>query len=153
MITPQASTIALSAYEQAVAAAEVEAAHEEALKENERREELARHRRAYEAALPILGKWFPGVEWNWNPEGDYGHDTILTDRSEQYPYSFKLRVQHYLLDMNEGPRAGYVTQIEVGDYVANTGEGAYGTYFAGTRVKGPADVGRYIQRKQERASS
>lgn len=143
-----ARSIALSAHEQAKKAAALEAAHEEAIKEDRRRQEIARHTKAFEAALPILNEWFPGVEWIWWVDGDYSNDTIVTDASENWPPSFKLRVDRLLIDMNE-PSAGCRSVIEVGDYRRDTSLPGH-IYFAGSKVKGPADIGRYLQAQEDR---
>src|SRR4051812_42850633 len=118
----------------------MERLHEEAFQEDERRRKHAEHVKDYAAALPVLNEWFPGVEWTWREEGDYGYDTIVTDAHEQWPPSFKLKVFRRLIDMNE-PLAGYRVIIEVGDHHTDTSPGTVGyRYFSGTEVKGPADV-------------
>ncbi len=141
----RAADIARTAYEQALAAAEMERLHEEALKEDERRRKHAAHVAEFEAALPILAKWFPGVEWTWHEEGGYGFDTIITDAAEDWPPSFKLRVNRHLIDMNE-PDAGYRVKIEVGDYRSDS-QGY--SYFSGGEIRSAADVGRYLERKAD----
>lgn len=133
---------ALTAYELAVRAEEERKAAEEAAEraENERRN--AERLKDFEAALPVLAEWFPGVEWTWAMMGDYGNDTVLWDVSEGWPPSFMLRVQRFLIDMNE-PEAGYRVKITVGDYVRDTSMEGY-KYFQGAEVKSAADVGRYL---------
>lgn len=147
-----AKDIALSAYSRAVAAEEVRLAAIEDAKAEEKRKNEERHRGNFEAALLILNEWFPGVQWTYEIEGDWGHDMIVYDASEsQWPPSFKLKVNRYLIDMNE-PDAGYKMEFEVGDYVVDTMSGGY-SYFSGTKVKSPADVGRYLKRKEDREAN
>lgn len=143
---PSAKYVALCAAAIAREAAELEAAHKAAIQEDERRWRESVHRKAYEAALPILAEWFPGVEWDWFQMGDYNNDTILVDRSEPWPPSFRLMVIRYLLDMNE-PEAGYKVEIKVGDYRQDSSLPGY-SYFEGSKVTSPADVGRYLEGKE-----
>lgn len=137
-----ARDIALRAYEQAKAAAALEAAHEEAIKEDDRRRKIAEHIAIYEAALPILAEWFPGVKWEWWEQGDYGFDTILTDASEDWPPSFKLRVTCPLIKPSK-PSLGRKVMIEIGDYQADSSMPGY-SYFSGHEVKSAADIGRAL---------
>lgn len=137
-----ARDLALSAAYQARKAAALEAAHEEALRMDAERTKDETARKDYEAALPILAEWFPGVEWTYARSGDYGYDTIVWDASEATP-AFLLYVHRRMLDMNE-PSAGYRVHIEVGDYVPATGDAVGHSYFRGRPVKGAADVGRYL---------
>lgn len=145
----QAREIARSAYEQAKAAA----AAEQAEKERQEAEEAARKRQvhldAYEAALPILAEWFPGVKWEWTADGSFGHDTILWDASEaQWPPSFRLKVDRFLIDMND-PGAGYRVEIKVGDYRPDSSMPGY-SYFQGGTIRSAADLGRYLERLEQR---
>jgi hypothetical protein len=130
-----AREIALSAAKIAREAAELEAAHEEAIKEDARRARHAQHLERYLAALPILGQWFPGVSWMWQAEGDYGYDTIVYDASENWPPSFKLLV---------GWNPDRSLRIEVGSYRSDSSMPGY-SYFAGSAVRSAADIGRYLE--------
>jgi hypothetical protein len=137
-----AKDIALSAAAQAREAATLEAAHEEALAMERARQKDEDARKDVEAALTKLNEWFPGVEWVWQRDGDewgwqrggdYGFDTIVWDASETWPPSFLLLVGRH------GPHG---VTIKVGDYT--TGSDGY-SYFSGGIIKGPADVGRYLE--------
>lgn len=130
----RAADIAKTAYEQALAAAEAEAARREAKIEAARQQRLAERQAEFDAALPILNEWFPGVEWTWKQMGDYGHDTIITDAAETWPPSFKLKVEKF---------KGEPVKIMIGDYVQDTSLPGY-SYFSGGEVKSAADVGRYL---------
>src|SRR4051794_18278368 len=109
-----ARDIALNAREQALAAAEVERQRIRAEEDERARQRLAEHELDYQAALPILAKWFPGVKWRWNIQGSYQNDTILWDVSESWPPSFKLCVRRYFREGHEQ------IEISVGDYVNDT---------------------------------
>lgn len=141
-----AKDIALKAYEQALAAVEAERLAEQARKAEEARLKEARHQEVFNAALPTLNSWFPGVDWTFEIDGDFGGDTIVYDAGEnQYPPSFRLKIIRYLIDMNT-PEAGYQIKFEVGDYVLDHQSGYH--YFSGGTVKSPADIGRYLERKK-----
>lgn len=143
-----AADIARSAYEQAKAAAEMDRLHKEAFLMDAERTKRLMHEDDFAAALPILNEWFPGVEWKWTTGEDYGgYDTLVYDALEsQWPPSFKLKVDCRLIDMNEGPSAGYRVDIEIGDYRTDTSPGTVGyRYFSGGKVKSAADVGRYLE--------
>lgn len=134
----KASDIAIRAHDLALAAAETQRQQREAKEAERQRQKMEAHRKTYEAALPILAEWFPGVKWKWEAMGDYGFDTILWDASEIWPPSFMLHAS------NAG--SGLI-EIEVGDYVRDTSMPGY-NYFAGKYVRSAADVGRYlIERK------
>jgi hypothetical protein len=134
-----AREIALPAYEQAILAAERKAATQEAERLAEVARKRAERQAEFNAALPYLNEWFPGVEWEWEQDGDYGFDTIVYDASEGYPPSFKLRVHN--------PPKGVT--IEVGDYVQDTSMPGY-KYFSGTPIGSAAALGGYLKRKEER---
>jgi hypothetical protein len=138
----QAKDIALSAHAQALAALEAERKAEEERKAKEIREREERQRATFDAALPTLKKWFPGVEWQYSIMGNYGLDVIVTDASEIWPPSFRLKVNRTLIDMNE-PSAGFKVSIEVGDYRRDTSLPGH-SYFVGSEVHSAADVGRYL---------
>jgi hypothetical protein len=135
----RAREIALPAYEQAVLAAERKAAAQEAERQAAIAEKKAQRQAEFDAALPYLNEWFPGVVWLWEQDGDYGFDTIVYDASEGYPPSFKLRVHN--------PPKGVV--IEVGGYVQDTSMPGY-KYFSGTPIKSAADLGAYLKSKEKR---
>lgn len=139
----RAKEIARSAHALAKAAAEWEAREEQARKDAEAALKLERHRRDYEAALPKLAEWFPGVEWEWSIEGAYGHDTILREKGAPFDDPLKLRVERRIIDMNE-VEPSYRSIIEIGDYRPDSSMPGY-SYFAGTEVKSPADIGRYLE--------
>lgn len=131
-----AAKIAQSAHEQALAAI-AERERQRAAEEAER-ERLARERHAKAAAdaIAVLGEWFPGVTWEWDAMGDYGHDTVLWDASESWPPSFLLKAE----------RRKYGIEILVGDYRPDTSMPGY-KYFSGGVVRSAADVGRYLAGK------
>jgi hypothetical protein len=133
----RAVDIARSAREQALAAAErkrQEWAAQEAERQAQKRQA---HEAAYEAALPILAEWFPGVEWAWFDGGDYGFDTILHDASEQWPWSFMLCVEHFKDRV----------EIRVGRYVQDTSMPGY-RYFSGAPIRSAADVGVWLEQQK-----
>lgn len=141
-----AKDIALSAYEQAKAAAHMEKLHEEALQMDRERSNYLHNKAVFEASLPILNKWFPGIEWEWQMEGDYGNDVIVWDASEEeWPPSFKLKVNRFFIDMNE-PDAGYKVEIQIGDYRPDNLSGGY-NYFSGAVVRSAADIGLYLEKR------
>jgi hypothetical protein len=136
----KAADIAKNAYEQALDTAEAERLAQEA-KERERQAEKNAARQAdFDAALPILSEWFPGVEWEWHTEGDYLFDTIITDSSEEgWPPSFKLRVE----------RRGGGVEIKVGDFVSDSFMPGY-SYFSGVVIRSAADLGRYLSSRKDK---
>lgn len=141
-----ARDIALTAYQQALDAAEAEERAKIEAQRQERLRKEAQERETFEAALPILNRWFPGVTWTYDVEGDWGNDVIVTDADEADP-TFKLKVNRYLRDMND-PAAGVTVEIEVGDYQRDSSMPGY-SYFSGIKVKSAADVGRYLMRKKK----
>lgn len=116
----------------------MEALHAEAIEMDAQRTKIKGHEANYEAALPILAEWFPGVEWSWYAMGDYSFDTILVDASESWPPSFMLRVERGLKDAP--------ADIEVGEYRPDTSMPGY-SYFSGAAVKSAADIGRYLDQR------
>jgi hypothetical protein len=143
----QAKDIALSAHAQALAAAEVERKAEDLRKAEEDRKRDEWYRATFDTALPTLREWFPGVEWQYSLMGNYGLDVIVTDASEVWPPSFRLRVSRTLIDMNK-PNAGFKIDIEVGEYRQDTSLPGH-SYFAGSKVKSAADVGRYLAARED----
>lgn len=143
-----ARDMAINAYKQALAAAKAEElrkAEEEAERERTKREY---HRQIFESALPVLNEWFPGVAWDFEIAGDFRHDTIVFDADEnQYPPSFKLKVDRRLVDMND-VGGGYRIDIEVGDYSPDTSMPGY-SYFSGRKVHSAADIGRYLESRNK----
>jgi hypothetical protein len=137
-----ARDIALRAHEQALAASAAEQQAREARQAEDARREHERHEERFEAALPMLTAWFPGVEWTWRAMGNYNNDTVLWDASENWPPSFKLKVTWYMIDMNQ-PEAGRRVEIKVGDFRPDTSMPGH-SYFAGSVVQSAADVGRYL---------
>lgn len=138
-----ATNIALKAHEQALAAVEAERRAEEARKTKEARLEAERHRDDYRWALPTLNEWFPGVEWKWYPAGGYSFDTILMEHDAPWSDPLKIKVQRTLLDMNEGPSAGYRVRLFCVERVQDTSEPGY-SYWSGPEVKSAADVGHWL---------
>lgn len=133
---------ALSAHEQALKAAEAEREAEAARKRAEQAAEDARHREAYEAALPTLNEWFPRAEWVYYPEGNYGYDTILMEKGAEWSAPLKIKVQRTLIDMN-APEAGHRVRLYCVENVQDTSMPGH-SYWSGPEVKSAADVGRWL---------
>lgn len=145
-----ARDIALSAYAQAVAAEEARLAAVQAEIDAAEQKQQADQRRLFDAALPILSEWFPGVEWAYEIGGDFNRDVLVHDaREEQWPPSFKLLVKR--IHNRQDPADITHIEFEAGDYVADTMSGGY-TYFSGVKIKSPADLGRYLKGREERGS-
>jgi hypothetical protein len=142
-----AREIALKAHEQELEAVEAERQLEAERQQEEDRKKRERLKDAFEAALPKLNEWFPGVEWTWVLYGNFENDCIVWDSSETWSPSFKLRVQRFITDMN-APESGYRIVIEVGDYVQDTSMTGY-SYFSGVKVNSAADIGRYLVAKKK----
>lgn len=133
----KAADIAKSAYAQALVAAEDQRIRREAEVEAARQKKRAERQAEFDAALPVLNRWFPGVEWQWHQMGDYDFDTIVTDAAETWPPSFKLKVEK----LGDKP-----VRIMIGDYVQDRSMPGY-SYFSGGEVKSAADIGRYLARR------
>jgi hypothetical protein len=133
-----AKQIALTAHERAMVAADLEAAHEEAIQMDHEWHKREAARLDFEAALPVLNEWFPGVKWRWSQEGDYNYDCIIMEDTSDWNDVLKLRAQ-----LRRDDRTGEKVQIEIGRYVQDTS--TYGTYFSGAVVKSAADIGRYLK--------
>lgn len=129
----KAVDIAARAYEQAIAAAERDRLAKDAEEAERQAAKRKAHQANFNAALPLLNEWFPGVEWEWHQMGDYGYDTIVTDVNEVWPPSFRLNVKRYKNEI----------EIRVGDYRPDTSLPGY-SYFSGTRIRSAADLGRYL---------
>jgi hypothetical protein len=132
----KAKDIALSAAEQAKAAAEAQRQAREVEELARAREKQESQEQEFRTALPILNEWFPGVEWCWRPGGDYDLDVIVWDASEEWPPSFKLKIESFKNRL----------EIQVGDYRSDSSMPGY-TYFAGSIVRSAADIGRYLEKK------
>jgi hypothetical protein len=142
-----AHQIAQTAHEQALAAAAMEALHEEALNEDMARTEAARHKAAFEAALPVLNDWFPGVHWDYQAAGPYDRDTIITEAGAEWNDPLKIKADCWLIDMNEGPSAGYRLQLKCVVLTDDTSMPGY-SYWSGQVVKSAADVGRWLAARE-----
>lgn len=136
----KATDIALRAHDLALEAAEAKrlAQEREAAEEERRKDQSAQA--AYEAALPTLNEWFPGVVWTWQRMGDYGFDCIVTDASEVWPYSFLLKVDYR-------PKTKDSVEISVGEYRSDSSAMGY-SYFSGGKIRSAADLGEYLKRKK-----
>lgn len=132
---PRATEIALRAYERALLAADLEAAHQAAIQEDRERTKIEWSRLDFEAALPLLNEWFPGVSWVWEQGGDYGYDCIIMEETD-------FRNDLYDLLKLRAERIGSEVEIEIGDYQID--EQGY-HYWSGGRVNSAADIGRYLK--------
>lgn len=141
-----ASDIARGAYEQAIEAEKARVAAEEARKAEEERKVRERHQATFEMALPILAQWFPGIEWDFDIDGDYRGDVIIFEDGKGRPPEFKLRAQRRILDMNHP--SVFSIELEIGEYRPDRMSGY--TYFAGTKVNSAADIGRHLAARDRR---
>lgn len=142
----KATDIALKAHEIALAAAEIERAHEEALTMDGERTKRLQHDDDAHAGRALLAPMFPGVEWDAYQTGDYGYDTILMEKGAPWSDPLKILVKRHLIDMDDPqePRV-YRTRIYTTCLVQDTSMPGYSYWTEGREIKSAADVGAFLE--------
>lgn len=136
---------ALSAYRQALDAAERERRVEDERQIALAQERSDRIRRKFTTGVEVLTKWFPGTLWHTIDTGEEGYSSemVVMENGSEPKDPLKIKIEYTFLDMND-PKAGYKTRLFCVEGIYNSGY----FHWEGPEVKSAADVGRWLAYKE-----